>query len=174
METEEVSRKWNTGGMGEVICIVISGPSTWHWPGGKISKQIYYPKLKIVLGRVNMNAVIQVFPLKGYLSQVDHGVFHLVLLPSSNQKIYMTNDNARAVFFSDSRWSLWCCQIGNHLTYSLRKVSIDVFLRHNICGMLHHNLAFKIYCCVLKFSRTFKTENFNNKCFQIVIMITKS
>lgn len=42
-----------------------------------------------------MSTVIQVFPLKGCLSQVDRGVFHLVLLPSSNQKIYMTNDDAR-------------------------------------------------------------------------------
>lgn len=77
------------------MCVDVSGPSTWDQLEGKISKQKYYPKLKIVLGRVNMNAAIQVFPLKGCLSQVDCGVFHLVLLPSSNQKIYMTNDNAR-------------------------------------------------------------------------------
>lgn len=29
------------------------------------------------------------------------------------------------------------------MTYSLSRVSMDAFVRHNICGMLQHNLGFK-------------------------------
>lgn len=95
-ETEEVSRKWNTRGIGEVylhmmLVVLPLGARL----GARSQRRNTNPESKIALGRVNMNAVIQVFPLKEYLSQVDRGVSHLVLLPSSNQKIYMTNDNAR-------------------------------------------------------------------------------
>lgn len=82
----------------------------------------------------------------------------------------MTNDNARGkeqLYFQipDGVYDVVREKI---MTHSLNRVSMDAFLRHNICGMLQHNLGFKYTTVFLKVSRTFEMENCNNKHFLII------